>query len=297
MASCPACGRRVAVARATCLYCGAALPLGSGRPRGASRRRPPGRRGRTERVLVLLDLDGREPADARRGARRVALRGDPAGAPRRTPPGPRPRPRRRGRGRGGAAARRGARRPWLVPEAEVRTPPLGASPARGRATSELSPAHHGGAGRPSRGATRCWSCAGRSRASTSRPPSGAAIDTARLEEGYRVHLHRRADPRALEIDALNFEVGFAVDAAPPGSRSTPGSRRCAATPRATTASGACPRRWARPAPEPGGALAAAGIARASPRGGGGASEDRSCSTTSRSSASTRAGSRPSSGDA
>jgi hypothetical protein len=36
------------------------------------------------------------------------------------------------------------------------------------------------------------------------------ITTARLEEGLRVHVHRRADERALEIDALNFELGFAV---------------------------------------------------------------------------------------
>jgi hypothetical protein len=36
------------------------------------------------------------------------------------------------------------------------------------------------------------------------------IDTARLEEGYRVHLHRRSEARPVEIDASNFEFGFAV---------------------------------------------------------------------------------------
>jgi hypothetical protein len=36
------------------------------------------------------------------------------------------------------------------------------------------------------------------------------VDTARLEEGYRVHLHRRQDARAVEIDAFAFEFGFAV---------------------------------------------------------------------------------------
>ena len=46
-------------------------------------------------------------------------------------------------------------------------------------------------------------------------PKRRRIDTARLEEGYRVHLHLRAEPRpargaALEIDAANFESGFAV---------------------------------------------------------------------------------------
>ena len=36
------------------------------------------------------------------------------------------------------------------------------------------------------------------------------VDTTSLEEGYRVHLHRRADRRPVEIDAANFEFGFAV---------------------------------------------------------------------------------------
>jgi hypothetical protein len=36
------------------------------------------------------------------------------------------------------------------------------------------------------------------------------IMTARLEEGFRIHLHRRSVSPPLEIDALNFEVGFAV---------------------------------------------------------------------------------------
>jgi hypothetical protein len=36
------------------------------------------------------------------------------------------------------------------------------------------------------------------------------VDTARLEPGYRVHLHRRHEPRAVELDAFAFEFGFAV---------------------------------------------------------------------------------------
>jgi hypothetical protein len=36
------------------------------------------------------------------------------------------------------------------------------------------------------------------------------IDTARLDEGYRVHLHRQREPRPVEIDAATFELGFAV---------------------------------------------------------------------------------------
>jgi len=36
------------------------------------------------------------------------------------------------------------------------------------------------------------------------------VDTARLEPGYRVHLYRSHEPRAVEIDAFAFEFGFAV---------------------------------------------------------------------------------------
>jgi hypothetical protein len=36
------------------------------------------------------------------------------------------------------------------------------------------------------------------------------VDTARLEEGYRVHLHRRREPRPVEIDAATFERGVSV---------------------------------------------------------------------------------------
>ena len=36
------------------------------------------------------------------------------------------------------------------------------------------------------------------------------VEVASLEEGYRVHFHRRSDPRPVEIDAANFEFGFTV---------------------------------------------------------------------------------------
>lgn len=36
------------------------------------------------------------------------------------------------------------------------------------------------------------------------------VVTASLEEGYRVHLHRRSIRRPVEIDSANFEFGFAV---------------------------------------------------------------------------------------
>jgi hypothetical protein len=36
------------------------------------------------------------------------------------------------------------------------------------------------------------------------------VDVASLDEGFRVHFHRRAHHRPVEIDAANFEFGFAV---------------------------------------------------------------------------------------
>ena len=36
------------------------------------------------------------------------------------------------------------------------------------------------------------------------------VDITSLEDGFRVHFHRRSNPRAVEIDAANFEFGFAV---------------------------------------------------------------------------------------
>jgi hypothetical protein len=44
-----------------------------------------------------------------------------------------------------------------------------------------------------------------------RPPfKKRRVETATLEDGYRIHLHRRAEPRPVEIDAANFEFGLAV---------------------------------------------------------------------------------------
>jgi hypothetical protein len=36
------------------------------------------------------------------------------------------------------------------------------------------------------------------------------VAVASLEEGFRVHFHRYSDPRPVEIDAANFEIGFTV---------------------------------------------------------------------------------------
>jgi len=95
------------------------------------------------------------------------------------------------------------------------------------------------------------------------------VDTARLEEGCCVHLHRRDDPRAVEIDAAAFEFGLAatgsarleldawVESVAPGVTVDDGFRRL---PPALGPAGA----------EPGGALGAAlllGLATRGRRGG------------------------------
>jgi hypothetical protein len=99
------------------------------------------------------------------------------------------------------------------------------------------------------------------------------VDTARLEGGYRVHLHRRQDPRALELDAGAFEFGFAdsgsarleldawVEAIAPDATFDDGFRRL---PPALGPAGAEPR----------GALAAAGSLGLTGRGRRGGLDER-----------------------
>jgi len=206
MASCPSCGRPVAVARATCLYCG--HPLGSGRvtaaPGPAEAAATP--EAAPPRRLVVLDLGDASPATvaralgvppyeagllARRGGLHLHRILDPSAAE-------------------AEAARLGAEglAAILVPEVEARVRPV-------RATG----------GERSEGAlvlrTEEGSLIVRDEdlllivrgpiARRYRPPfKRRRVETATLEDGYRVHLHRRAEPRPVEIDAASFEVGFAV---------------------------------------------------------------------------------------
>jgi hypothetical protein len=96
------------------------------------------------------------------------------------------------------------------------------------------------------------------------------IATARLEEGFRFHVHRRDADRPLELDALNLELGFAAS----------GSVRLeiqawldAVAGDATRDSGFArlPPVLGPAEPDPKGALAAAGSLAASTRGGAGES--------------------------
>jgi hypothetical protein len=256
----------VALARATCLYCGAALPPGSvsvARPAAAAppEAAPEG----AGRLLVVLDLAGVPPETLAR-----ALDQPPYEAGLLV---------KRGgfhlhRVLDGAAALAEAGRlgasglgVLLVPEAEVRVRPLravGGESGEGvlALRTEEGPVtlRRGDVRLVVRGAiTRQY-----------QPSSGRRrVDIARLEEGYRVHLHRRHDPRAVEIDAFAFEFGFAVtgsarleldawvEAVAPGTAVDDGFRRL---PPALGPAG----------PEPRGALGAAGslrIATRSRRGG------------------------------
>jgi hypothetical protein len=225
MASCPSCRRPVAVARETCVYCGSPLPpadseRGSppeppGAPEGApgpagEEGAPPPDAGRT---LVVLDLAGASaPAlaeavgwsvyEARLAARRGGFLLH--------------------RVLGAVEARAEAQRllacgvaSFLIPEAEVRVRPLralGGERGEGVLTvrTEERPVElrRGDLMLVVRGPiTREYQPSARRR----------RVDTARLDEGYRLHLYRHAGPREgvpagdelrpVEIDTATFELG------------------------------------------------------------------------------------------
>lgn len=204
--SCPSCRRPVAVARDRCLYCGEALPSHL-----VPDRSPPGPSGPGEpeaptRTLVILDLDTAEPArlvsalglapyEAELLARRGGFHLHRVLAPPLAE----------------AEARRlhaEGLRVETVGEAETRTPPLRAlGGQRGQGTltlrTEEGPVtlRRGDLLIVVRGPiARQYQPVYRRR----------RVDTTSLEEGYRVHLHRRAERRPVEIDAANFEFGLAV---------------------------------------------------------------------------------------
>ena len=218
MANCPSCRRPVAVARATCLYCGAPLPPGRGRSdgRGGRRAASPGPCPEAAGApLVVLDLAGVNVGGARAGPRpdpssrpgssrgaagststasssprrrrRKRIGSRPVGA--RRPPaarggGPRP-PRARAGGRAGRRVARPAHR-----RGPRRRPPRRRAARRAGADRPGVPAgrRSGGAWTPraSTRATACTSTGGtsRGRSRSTRPPSSSALavtGSARLE--------------------------------------------------------------------------------------------------------------------
>lgn len=204
MANCPACGRAVALSRAHCLYCGA--PLGSATRTDASPASPqPAAPEPRARVLVLVDLSRSEPGPlapalavsryeagllTRRGGLHLVRAATPEEA--------------------AAEAERlrslGAQ-PILVPEAEVRAAPV-----------PCLKGEREGDGLRLRSAQGSLTLApgdmflvvsGPIRRERQARAERRMFRTASLDEGFRVHLHRRAASPPLEIDALNFEIGFA----------------------------------------------------------------------------------------
>ncbi|HSB60387.1 MAG TPA: zinc ribbon domain-containing protein [Vicinamibacteria bacterium] len=210
MPQCPACGRPVAMARPHCVYCGARLPdeaVGAATP-GDPAAAPaiPSAAPPPKRLLLVLDLATGAAADL---ASALGLSAFEAGQRLR---------------RGGlqlhrvleeraaeeeaAVLRASGLSVLLVPEEEARTPPLPALGGRLEAATlrlrtvdreiavrreELLLVVRGPIAREYQPALRL------------RRPGMAT-----LEGGYRIHLHRLAEPRPVELDPGNFELGHAL---------------------------------------------------------------------------------------
>jgi hypothetical protein len=211
MPSCPACGRSVAVVRPSCLYCGAALAPGSPAARAyavdATPEPAPAASAAPARVLVLLELAS---IDERALAEALGLPFYEAGLLAR---------------RGGihlvrAAIAREAEaerdrlaalgaRAFAVPEQEVRAAPVACLGGERRGEAFVL---RTASGTLTLGAAELLAVVrgpiAREYQTGEARRRGVAI--ARPAEGYRFQLHRRDQPRPLEIDTLNFELGFAA---------------------------------------------------------------------------------------
>lgn len=201
MEGCPACGRPVAMARASCVYCGASLE-----PRlvaDAARIAQPPSAPPADRVLVVLELEASARDALVRGARLSAYEAGLLLARggyhllRALPPAEAE----------AEAARLAAEglRPRLVPEAEARRPPFRAARgAREGSSLELR-------GEQTSVALRredlLLVVAGPIERQRQTDTERRRVATATLEQSYCFHLHRRHDPRAIEIDATDFEPG------------------------------------------------------------------------------------------
>jgi hypothetical protein len=212
MTHCPSCQRPVATARPTCLYCGKELP-----PEVLAEAKAPvselldelsaepGEASTSARLLLVLDLRDASP-DAL--AEALALPTYQAGLlakrggfhfHRALPPQRAEEERERLRAQGIGAV--------VVPETEARTPPV---PVIGgeRSTDALSLRSEKG---PLVVRSGDLLLVVRGPITREYQPSFKRhrVNTARLDDGYRVHLHRLAEPRPLEIDVANFELGAA----------------------------------------------------------------------------------------
>jgi hypothetical protein len=212
-AACPSCGRPVALARPQCLYCGASLPAAvvEEAARQAAEAAPPAPAAADAvpagppRSLLVVDLQGADALDvaaalqvsafeaaqrARRGGwqlHRIASAEEAA--------------------REAERLARAGLRVLALPEAEVRAArPLGAAGgfwAAGGLTLRT------GAGPVAVGPDALVLVV---RGPIAReyltPAKVRKVRTATLDPGYRFHLHRRHDPRPLELDPAAFDFGM-----------------------------------------------------------------------------------------
>ncbi len=215
MAVCPSCRRPVAVARASCLYCGETLPPDAVVAPADSSDTLPGsldpaipteESSSLPRSLVVLDLEAARAealesalplspyeADllARRGGYHLHRILEDASA-----------------GEEAQRLREAGLRVELLPESEARTRPLralGGERRRGRLELRTEEDH-----------LTLWrqdvllvvrGPIARQHQPTYKP---RRVEVASPEEGFRVHFHRYSDRRPVEIDAGNFEFGFTV---------------------------------------------------------------------------------------
>lgn len=209
MPSCATCGRPRTAAGTTCLYCGAPLPPApgpAGLPAAAPAGSPPQAAG--DRRLLLLGLAGvSEDALARALGR---------------PPYEAALLVRRGGwhlhrilevGAADAEARRlraFGLDALLVPEPEARVRPLRTLGGE-RGEGQLVLRTEEGPVTVRRGELLLV-VRGPIAREFQTPARRRRVETARPHEGYRVHLHRREDPRPVEIDTGSVELGFAITA-------------------------------------------------------------------------------------
>jgi hypothetical protein len=203
---CPSCRRPVAVARATCLYCGAALPADATRAVRAAdvERNEP----RSDRALIILDLDRVDPAQLSRSLGVSAFEA-------------------------GQRARRGGFDLWRIAPATEAARERDRLAAAGITAFDLpeddvraaaNPVVATG-GRFEGGALHLRHVEGRLRLEGSDvllvlrgpiareyavSPEAKRPRIAAPDGGYRIHVHRSSDTRPLELDPGDFDFGQAV---------------------------------------------------------------------------------------
>jgi hypothetical protein len=211
-AACPSCGRPLALARPACLYCGAALPAAvvqeaarlaqaaqAAAPMEPALAGPP-------RSLLVVDLAG---ADVQAVAGALAVSAFEA-AQRARRPGWQLHRIVAAEDAAGEAERMGRAgiRVRVLPETEVRAAsrPL---PVVGGSLADDGLHLRAGAGPPVTARAQDLLLVVRGPITREYLPAARfrRVRTATLEPGHRFHLHRRDDPRPLELDPASFDFG------------------------------------------------------------------------------------------